>query len=66
MAQRAGAKILMLTHLGPAPGATTQGPFSLPGGAMTAALYRDAALAGGFTGEIVVGEELSTVRLPAE
>ncbi len=66
MAQRAGARYLMLTHLGPALGATTQGPFPLPGGVMTEARYRDAALAGGFTGEIVAGTDLSTVRLPAE
>jgi ribonuclease Z len=55
MAQRAGARYLMLTHLGPAHGATTQGPFPLPGGVMTEARYRDAALSGGFTGEIVLG-----------
>lgn len=64
MAARAGARYLMLTHLGPSLGADAQGPYPLPGGPMTEASYRDAAAAGGFTGEIVVGTDLASVRLP--
>jgi ribonuclease Z len=66
MAQRAGAKHLMLTHLIPSIGSPQQGPFKVPGGPLTAADYRQAAEAGGFTGNIVVGTDLVSVRLPAK
>jgi ribonuclease Z len=65
MAQRAGAKHLVLTHLIPAIGADRHGPFAIPGGPLTAADYRQAARDGGFTGEIVVGTDLAGVRLRA-
>ena len=64
MAQRAGAKHLMLTHLIPPLGARQQGPYKVPGGALSEADYRKAAEAGGFTGNIVVGKDLASVRLP--
>lgn len=63
MAQRAGAKHLMLTHLIPPIGADRQGPFKVPGGPLTEAAYRQAARDGGFTGNIVVGTDLASVRL---
>jgi ribonuclease Z len=63
MAHRAGAKHLMLTHLIPPIGADRQGPFKVPGGPLTEASYRQAALDGGFTGNIVVGTDLASVRL---
>jgi ribonuclease Z len=63
MAHRAGAKHLMLTHLIPPVGADRQGPFKVPGGPLTAAAYRQAALDGGFTGNIVVGTDLASVCL---
>ncbi len=66
MAQRAGAKHLMLTHLIPPLGADRQGPYKLPGGALTEADYRKEAAAGGFTGNTVVGTDLASVRLPAK
>lgn len=66
MAQRAGAKILMLTHLLPSLGAASLGPWPIPGGPMTEADYRQEVVAGGFTGKVVVGTDLATVRLPAE
>jgi ribonuclease Z len=53
MAKRVGAKHLMLTHLGPSRGPLTQ------------ADYREAVEAGGFTGNIIVGTDLATLRLPA-
>ena len=63
MAQRAGAKHLMLTHLIPPIGADRQGPFKVPGGPLTEAAYREAAEAGGFTGNIVVGTDLACLCL---
>ena len=66
MAQRDGAKYLMLTHLGPSIGAERQGPWKVPGGPLTEADYRKAVEASGFTGNIVVGTDLASIRLPAK
>ena len=66
MAQRAGVKHLMLTHLIPPVGAYRQGPFKVPGGPLTEADYRNAARDGGFTGNIIVGTDLASLRLPAK
>ncbi len=66
MAQRAGAKYLMLTHLIPPLGARQQGPYKVPGGALTEADYKKATEAGGFTGNTVVGTDMVSVRLPAK
>jgi len=65
MAERAGAKHLMLTHLIPPIGADQQYPFKVPGGPLTEADYEKAARDGGFTGNIVVGTDLASLRLPA-
>jgi ribonuclease Z len=65
MAQRAGAKYLMLTHLIPALGADRHGPFEIPGGPLTEADYREAVREGGFTGHVLVGTDLAHIRLPA-
>jgi len=66
MAKRAGAKHLMLTHLIPPLGAVRQGPWTIPGGALKEANYKQAARDGGFTGDIVVGTDLASLRLPAK
>lgn len=66
MAQRADAKILMLTHLLPSLGAPSLGPWPVPGGPMTEADYRKEVEAGGFKGRIIVGTDLATIRLPAK
>jgi ribonuclease Z len=66
MAKRAGAKYLMLTHLIPAMGAECQGPWKVPGGPLTEADYRKAVEESGFTGNIIVGTDLASVRLPAK
>ena len=66
MAQRAGAKHLVLTHLIPPPGAPSQGTWKVPGGALTEADYQKAAQDGGFTGNIVVATDLASIRLPAK
>jgi ribonuclease Z len=65
MAKRTGAKHLMLTHLIPPMGATRQGPWTIPGGALTEGDYKKAAQEGGFTGNIVVGTDLVSLRFPA-
>ena len=65
MAKRVGAKYLMLTHLGPSIGAERQGPWKIPGGPLTEADFKKAAQDGGFTGNIIVGTDLASVRLPA-
>jgi ribonuclease Z len=66
MAQRVGAKHLVLTHLIPPPGAPTQGVRKVPGGPLTEASYRQAARDGGFTGNVVVATDLASVRLPSK
>lgn len=64
MAKRAGARYLMLTHLIPPLGAERQGPWKIPGGALTEEDYRKAVGSGGFTGTTIVGTDLATLRLP--
>jgi ribonuclease Z len=66
MAQRVGAKHLVLSHLIPPPGAPVQGLWKVPGGALTEAAYRQAAQDAGFTGNIVVATDLASVRLPTK
>lgn len=66
MAKRAGAKHLMLTHLIPPLGAKQQGPYKLPGGALTEADYRKSAQESGFAGNVVVGTDLVSIRLPVK
>jgi ribonuclease Z len=65
MAKRVGAKHLMLTHLSPSIGAERQGPWKIPGGPLTQADFRKAVEESRFTGNIVVGTDLASVRLPA-
>jgi ribonuclease Z len=64
MAQRDGAKYLMLTHLAPPIGAAMQGTVKVQGGPLTEQDYKKAAQDGGYTGNIVVGIDLASVRLP--
>src|ERR1044072_5859271 len=66
MAQRAGAKHLVLTHLIPPPGAPVQGIWKVPGGALTEASFMQAARDGGFTGNVVVATDLASLRLPVK
>jgi ribonuclease Z len=66
LAQRVNAKHLILTHLGPSIGAALQGDLKVPGGPLTAADFRKAAEKGGFTGNIIVGTDLTSLRLPAK
>ena len=66
MAKRAGAKYLMLTHLGPSLGAVIHNRWKVPGGPLTQADYRKAVEASGFTGITIVGTDLAILRLPAK
>ena len=64
MAKRAGAKHLMLTHLIPPMGAAKQGPFPIPGGGLTEADYKAAVSESGYSGNTIVGTDLTTLQLP--
>lgn len=66
LAQRAGVRHLVFTHLIPPLGAPSQGAWKIPGGPLDAAAYRAAAEAGGYAGTVVVGTDLASVRLPAK
>jgi ribonuclease Z len=66
MAKTAGAKYLLLTHLIPMIGAERHGIWKVPGGAVTQADWLKAVQAGGFTGNVIVGTDLASVRLPAK
>ncbi len=66
MAKRVGAKHLMLTHLGPSLGAVIHNQWKVPGGPLTEAVYRKAVEESGFTGNIIVGTDLASVRLQAK
>jgi hypothetical protein len=46
-------------------GAAFQGAYKVPG-ALTAADFRKAAEAGGFTGNIIVGTDLASLRIPGK
>jgi len=66
MAQRAGARYLILTHLAPSPGARQHNGRTVPGGPLTDAHYRKEVEAGGFTGVTIVGTDLATLRLSVQ
>jgi ribonuclease Z len=64
MAQRAGVKHLVLTHLIPALGTESHGPFRIPGGPLKPADFESAARDSGFDGHVHVGADLLTIKLP--
>ena len=66
MAQRAGAKHLVLTHLAPPPGTPRLAAWTVPGGPLTENDFRKAAQDGGFTGQVIVAQDLLSLRLPAK
>ncbi|MEP1931685.1 MAG: MBL fold metallo-hydrolase [Roseibium sp.] len=66
LSQRADVKHLMLTHLIPPLGTKNQGPYKVPGGALTKADYADAATGAGYTGNVIVGTDLATLRLTSK
>ncbi len=66
MAKRTGAKVLMLTHLAPSLGAVRHGPWTVPGGPLTETDYKEVVASSGFSGAVVVGTDLATIRIPAK
>jgi ribonuclease Z len=64
MARRSGVGQLVLTHLIPALDSPSHGPYAVPGGALEAADFQAAARDGEFEGQIHVGRDLLTLRLP--
>lgn len=66
MATRVGASHLMLTHLIPPLDASKQGPYPIPGGALSKADYEDAVKQGGYEGTTIVGTDLVSLTLPRE
>jgi ribonuclease Z len=64
LAKRTGAKHLMLTHLAPAIGAVRHGPYKVPDGPLTEEHYVKVVRDAGFAGDVLVGRDLATVRLP--
>jgi len=54
------------TRIAVAARAPTQGSIKVPGGPLTEQDYRRAAEEGGYTGHIVVGTDLASVRLPGK
>ena len=66
MAKRVNAKYLMLTHMAPPLGAQRHGPYKIPRGPLTEADYKKVVESSGFTGNIIVGTDLKTIRLPAK
>lgn len=64
MADRAGIKQLVLTHLIPALDATAHGPFKVPNGPLQAEDFATATHSGGFEGDVIVGKDLLTLRIP--
>jgi ribonuclease Z len=66
MAQRVGAKHLVLTHLSPPTGTNQLGVWKVPGGPLSEDDFRNAASSSGFTGQIIVAKDLAALRLPAK
>lgn len=64
LAQRAGVQYLMLTHLIPSLNTASHGPYAVPGGPLQSQDFEVEARDGGFTGNIYVGTDLMTLRLP--
>ncbi|MGI9233356.1 MAG: MBL fold metallo-hydrolase [Woeseiaceae bacterium] len=64
MAKRVGASHLVLTHLIPAVDSPTHGPFAVPGEPLSRGDFESAARESGYEGEILVGEDLLSLRLP--
>lgn len=66
MSMRAGVKHLMLTHHIPPLGAPRQGPYPIEGGGLSAQDYIDAVRDSGYAGNVVIGPDLTKLRLVAE
>lgn len=65
LADRAGVKTLMYTHLIPPLGAPRQGPYQLPA-PLAESDYTASARDGGFDGNVIVGSDLAKMRLTVD
>ena len=63
MAERAGIANLMYTHLIPPLGAARMGPYKIQAGGLSKADYEARARDGGYTGNVIVGTDLATLKL---
>jgi ribonuclease Z len=63
MAERAGVKHLVMTHLIPALDSASHGPFVIPGGPLGQDDFIGPARESGFRGQIHVGKDLLSIRL---
>jgi ribonuclease Z len=63
MAERAGIKHLVMTHLIPALDSASHGPFVIPGGPLGEDDFVGPARESGFRGKIHVGKDLLSIRL---
>lgn len=67
MAQRAGVKYYMLTHLTPSLGEVDRiDRWKIAGAPLSDADFQRAVEEGGFTGKIIVGHDLTSLRLPTK
>lgn len=66
MAQRAGVANLMYTHLIPPLGAAAMGPYPVRPGGLSEADYEASAREGGYSGNVLVGTDLATLRILAD
>lgn len=64
MARRARVQNLMLTHLIPSLNSAYFGPFAVPGGPLKSRDFDSEVRDGGFSGNVYVGKDLLTLRLP--
>ena len=64
LAERAKVRHLVLTHMIPTLDAESHGPFVVPGGALQAADFEAATRSSGYSGEIHVGTDLLSIRVP--
>ncbi len=64
LASRAGVGHLVMTHMIPVLDSPSHGPFVVPGGPLSPDDYEAAARSSGFQGEIHVGRDLLSIRLP--
>jgi len=62
LAERAGVKQLVLTHLIPALDSPRHGPFVVPGGAVSGEQFQEAVKGSGFQGLTHVGTDLMVIR----
>ena len=63
MAERAGVRHLLLTHLIPALDSPSHGPYLVPDGPLDSDDFASAVRESGFTGDVQVGKDLLSLRL---